>query len=414
MIARAAWPSSLLDDVARRGSGHTPTKSRPDYWDGEIHWVSLRDTFRLDNGLISETTSTISEKGLANSSAVLHPAGTVILLRDAGIGKSGIIASEMAVSQHFIAWDCGPRLRNWFLYYVLQARKGEFERISNGSTIRTIGLDYFRQMAVPLPDLDEQDRIVDVLRSVDELINALDRQIAKKCAIKQGIMQELLTGRTRLPGFAEPWRAIRFGDHVSYVKNVALPRAQLDSASPLRYLHYGDIHTRSASVLDASAEDMPRVSNALARNAGVLQVGDLVFADASEDPDGVGRSVEIIGVPIDGVIPGLHTIAARFDKHVLADGFKGYLQFITAFRTQLLALASGTKVLATTRAYISSIELTLPNVVEQAAIAEVLHDADTEIAALERRLESTRAIKQGMMQELLTGRTRLMPTETSA
>ncbi len=220
-------------------------------------------------------------------------------------------------------------------------------------------------------------------------------------------MQQLLTGRTRLPGFEDEWSEIRLGDHVNYVKTVALSRAQLDAKSSLKYLHYGDIHTRSSVLLDAASEDMPRANAKLAARAGLLQRGDVVFADASEDPAGVGKSVEITGTPNTGVVPGLHTIAARFDKSVLADGFKAYLQFIPSFRDQLLRLAAGTKVLATTRSYISSITLTLPDIAEQGVIAEVLRDADREVEVLRVRLAKAQDIKAGMMQQLLTGRTRL-------
>jgi type I restriction enzyme, S subunit len=139
-----------------------------------------------------------------------------------------------------------------------------------------------------------------------------------------------------------------------------------------------------------------------------------VFADASEDPVGVGKSVEITSVPAGGVVPGLHTIAARFEKSVLADGFKSYLQFIPAFRASLLRLAAGTKVLATTRTHISSVELSLPGVDEQRAIAAVLRDSDHEIDALADRLRKVQPIKQGMMQQLLTGRTRLPVAEAVA
>jgi type I restriction enzyme M protein len=228
-----------------------------------------------------------------------------------------------------------------------------------------------------------------------------------------GVAQELLTGRTRLPGFTDEWREVRLGDHVSYLRTVALSRDQLDWESPLRYLHYGDIHTRTSILLDAKTEVMPRADVKLAGKASRLMPGDLVFADASEDPAGVGKSVELTNVPVEGVVPGLHTIAARFDKQVLVDGFKAYLQFIPEFRSALLRLAAGTKVLATTRAYISSITLTLPPIDEQRAIAGLLRDADAEIEALERRLEAARAVKVGMMQELLTGRTRL-PVEENA
>jgi len=116
-------------------------------------------------------------------------------------------------------------------------------------------------------------------------------------------------------------------------------------------------------------------------------------------------------VPSEGIVPGLHTIAARFDKAILADGFKAYLQFIPTFRNALLRLAAGTKVLATTRSYISSIIISLPDACEQRAIASVLADIDDELGVLQVRLNKAKAIKQGMMQELLTGRTRLLMKE---
>lgn len=288
-----------------------------------------------------------------------------------------------------------------------------FTNFVTKTSIGHLPRDKFLAMPLPIIPVREQQCIADTLDDVNNLIAALERSISKKQAIKQGVMQQLLTGKTRLPGFETPWSQIRLGDHVSYVKTIALSRAQLDSRSTLRYLHYGDIHTSVDVTLDAADPSMPRARSELARRAGRLQVGDLVFADASEDPNGVGKSVEIISVPSEGVVPGLHTIAARFDKAILADGFKAYFQFIPAFRNALVRVVAGTKVLATTRSHISSVELALPAVSEQAAIARTLHDSDHELGVLHARLAKAKAIKQGMMQELLTGRTRL-PVEEAA
>lgn len=282
-----------------------------------------------------------------------------------------------------------------------------------GQTMPSLNTAILSHLDVRLPTLAVQKRIAEQLVSADNQIAALERLIFKKQAIKQGMMQELLTGKTRLPGFAGAWNNAMLGDHVTYVRTVSLSRAQLDSDSATRYLHYGDIHKQRSNILDATKESMPRASADLLGTAGHLQPGDLVFADASEDPDGVGKSVEIAAVPGQGVVPGLHTIAARFDKRVLADGFKAYLQFIPAFRQALLRLAAGTKVLATTRAYISSVTLSLPSPSEQRAIAEILTDAEAEICTLRLRLKKARDMKQGMMQELLTGRTRLPIEEVS-
>lgn len=327
--------------------------------------------------------------------------GRVILLADVGSANINQHIARIRVKDG--RFDAG------YVYHYLSQRtiREYYETIVTGQAYPQISLAQVRATAIPALALVEQRSIASALDQADDLIATFERLIAKKQAIRQGMMQQLLTGRTRLPGFDGAWGDVKLGDHVTYIKTVALSRAQLDPSSPLRYLHYGDIHTRDDVRLDASREPMPRASAVLAGRAGRLQAGDLVFADASEDPDGVGKSVEITSVPSEGVVPGLHTIAARFSKTVLADGFKAYLQCVPAFREQLLRLAAGTKVLATTRSYISSVTLSLPGVEEQRAIAEVLSDSEAEIKALRERLKKARAVKTGMMQQLLTGRVRL-------
>lgn len=298
-----------------------------------------------------------------------------------------------------------------FLTAYLESR--DYSGLNTGTAQPKLNKQSCLAIQVPKPPLREQRQIAAALEDVDGWIDALQQLIVKKQAIKQGMMQQLLTGRSRLPGFGEQWSDVRLGDHVSYVKTVALSRAQLDTKSLLKYLHYGDIHTRASVFLDAASEEMPRAGTNIVGRAGLLEAGDVVFADASEDPAGVGKSVEVVNVPPSGAVAGLHTIAARFDKSVLADGFKAYLQYIPAFRDQLLRLAAGTKVLATTRSFISGITLNLPGVDEQQAIVEVLTDAEREIEALRARLSKAQAIKTGMMQQLLTGRVRL-PSEAMA
>lgn len=304
-----------------------------------------------------------------------------------------------------------------YLMYALQSNpiQDEIDSIRTVGAQPKLALSRIRSFEILMPsDQAEQSRVSRALSDTDDLIESLERLISKKQAIKQGMMQELLTGKTRSPGFTSPWQNYTLGDHVSFLSTVGLSRAQLDLSSPLKYLHYGDIHTRSSTSLNATSEEMPRARAALANRASLLRKGDLVFADASEDIAGVGKSVEIVDTPDSGVVAGLHTIAARFDKLVLADGFKSFLQFIPSFRGHLLRLAAGTKVLATSKSGIASAVVSLPVVSEQQAIAQVLHDADDEIAALERRLESASNIKQGMMQELLSGRTRLPIEEVSS
>lgn len=199
------WDVVLLDDVAVRGSGHTPSKSIPSYWNGGIKWVSLADSHRLDNIYIDETDKELSALGLANSSAVLHAAGTVVLSRDAGVGKSAVLARDMAVSQHFMAWRCGDRLNNLFLYFYLQREKPKFEAIALGSTVKTIGLPFFKSYRVAIPPRAEQDHAVESLMSAERNLSQHLAEAVKLRDLKLGLMDDLLTGRVRVtPLLQEP------------------------------------------------------------------------------------------------------------------------------------------------------------------------------------------------------------------
>jgi len=190
------WQYELLDKLALRGSGHTPNKNFPEYWNGGIKWVSLADSHRLDQLYISDTELQISHKGIQNSSAVLHPAGIVVLSRDAGVGKSSITTEPMAVSQHFMCWKCDQKMDNHFLYYWLQLNKRTFENIAMGSTILTIGLPYFKKMKIACPiDLEEQRNIATKIKSADTRIFSLLDELSKLKQQKQGLMHDLLTGK---------------------------------------------------------------------------------------------------------------------------------------------------------------------------------------------------------------------------
>jgi type I restriction enzyme S subunit len=405
------WDEILLDRVAKRGSGHTPDKKYPEYWNGDINWVSLADSDALDNLYIEDTAARITSQGIANSSAVLHRAGTVILSRDAGVGKSAIMRTDMAVSQHFMAWQCGSSLNNHFLYYWLQLRKHEFERVAIGNTIKTIGLAYFKQLKIPLPPLAEQRAIAGALNDVDALIGALDQLIVKKRDLKQAAMQQLLTGNKRLPGFDGEWEVKTFGDLFIFSGGYSASREQLSSEGHC-YLHYGDIHKSSKTFIDVHSEyqNIPKLDIPLNRVSpfSLLEDGDVVFVDASEDDEGTSRHVVIVNKDETPFISGLHTIVAKSKTNELDHQYKRFCFQTAAIKRQFYFYAVGTKVSGINKTTITKLTLPVPSSLEQTAIAEVLSDMDAELAALEQRRDKTRAFKQGMMQELLTGRTRLI------
>lgn len=192
------WNVVNINTISNRKSGHTPNRKIPEYWNGGIKWVSLADTYRLDTLYLNETDHNISEEGINNSSAVKLKKGAVIISRDAGVGKSTIINDVMAVSQHFIAWECGETLFNEFLFYLLQKWKGKFERIANGTTIKTIGLDFFKKMEIPHPPIEEQKQIASILSIVDSKIEVLSKKKSQYQTLKKGLSQQLLTGQMRV------------------------------------------------------------------------------------------------------------------------------------------------------------------------------------------------------------------------
>jgi type I restriction enzyme S subunit len=372
------WEVVLLDSVAKRGSGHTPAKGHPEYWGGQIKWISLQDTDRLDKLYIYDTAAKITRAGIANSSATMHDAGTVILSRDGGVGKSAIMKDDMAVSQHFMAWRCGPKLDNHFLYYWLQKNKSEFERIAMGNTIKTIGLPYFKKLVCPLPTKAEQEAIAEALSDADALIESLEQLIAKERQIKQGVMQELLTGKKRLPGFSGEWETSRFDGVLSRVNVKAHQIQASDYQTAGRY-----------PVVDQGKEPVIGFSDRHDKRFECPQGGVIVFGDHTC----IVKFVEfdfLVGADGTQVLRAKGGQCTRFQalhlqyKGVQPTGYNRHFKFL------------------------KEREFVTPPLPEQTAIAAILSDMDAEIEALEAKLAKARNIKQGMMQELLTGRVRLV------
>lgn len=177
----AHWEVSKTKFVARLRSGHTPSRQHSEYWDDcTIPWFGLADVWQIRDGqreVVSETAEKISELGLRNSSARLLPKGTVLLSRTASVGFSAIMGVDMATTQDFVNWVCGPRLRPEYLLYVFRAMQQEFRRLTMGSTHQTIYMPDVGQFTTALPPLHEQDGIVAFTRREMTKIDAL---LAKK------------------------------------------------------------------------------------------------------------------------------------------------------------------------------------------------------------------------------------------
>lgn len=176
-LADSRWPTVPIRFLARLGTGHTPSRNVPDYWENcSIPWITLADVWQLRDGstdVITDTKEKISELGLANSAAVKHPAGTVILSRTASVGFSAIMGADMATSQDFATWTCGPGLHNRYLLHALRAMANDLKRVAAGSTHKTIYMPDIEQLRIPTPPIDEQRRIADFLHAETARIDSL-------------------------------------------------------------------------------------------------------------------------------------------------------------------------------------------------------------------------------------------------
>jgi type I restriction enzyme, S subunit len=201
------WPVERLKYVARLESGHTPSRSNEALWvDCKVPWITLNDVGYLQaHEYVEETRNLISEQGLAASSARVLPAGTVALSRDATVGRCGILAVSMATSQHFVNWICSQRLHPRFLWLLFRwAMQSHFEALTDGATLKTIGMPDVKMIVVPVPSIDEQERIVAEASAVrsqaTRTVHSLDHQIKLLQEHRQALITAVVTGEMEVPG----------------------------------------------------------------------------------------------------------------------------------------------------------------------------------------------------------------------
>lgn len=203
------WPVERLKYTARIESGHTPSRSRRELWENcTIPWITLNDVAYLEsNEFIEDTVNSISEDGLAASSARVLPPGTVVLSRDATVGRCGILVRPMATSQHFVNWLCSGRLRPRFLWLLFRtSMQTHFSSLTAGATLMTIGMPEVKRLVIPVPPLSEQDELVaqaERLRSeADRARRLLGHQLALLHERREALITAAVTGQLDIPGAA--------------------------------------------------------------------------------------------------------------------------------------------------------------------------------------------------------------------
>lgn len=397
------WKVKSIGDLAFVSAGGTPNRKIPKYWNGSIPWVT---TSQIDFGVIAEADQFISEEGLNNSSTKLLPEGTLLMAlygQGKTRGKVGVLGFEAATNQACASISIHREVSREFLLHFLISRYEVIRNSSNSGSQENLNGQIVKKILVSLPPTKaEQETIADALSDVDALIESLEQLIAKKRHIKQGAMQELLTGKKRLPGFRGEWEVRRWGEVIVNCSSGATPyRGHPEFyKGNIKWITSGELNYNviTDTIEHISTEAVEKT------NLRLHPVGTFLMAITGLEAEGTRGACGIVGSPAT-------TNQSCMAIYPMPELLTKYLYHYYVFRGDELALeyCQGTKQQSYTAQLIRILPIHLPpTVFEQTAIATILSDMDAEVATLETKLTKTRSLKQGMMEELLTGKTRLI------
>lgn len=387
------WECVTIGEICRSFSGGTPNTSISAYYVGDIPWITSSD---LNAGVISEVSGKISKDGLENSSAKMVESGTLLIaLYGATAGVCAVSKICAAINQAVLA-ILPSRDDNRFLYQCLILRKSHNILTYTQGGQPNLSGEIVKSFRLPVPPLPEQQAIAAALSDADAWIESLEALLAKKRQIKQGAMQELLTGKRRLPGFTGKWETKRLGE-MSKMASGGTPSSL--------YSGYYDGDIPWVSIADMTkqgkfiSETDRNISELGLRNsaAQLFPAGAILYAMyASIGECSIAASALTTSQAILGIQP-----SAKLDAIFL------YF-FLCSLRDTVKLLGQQGTQANLNKGIVQGFQIPVPPLPEQSAIASVLSDMDAEIEAIEGKLEKARQIKQGMMQELLTGKTRLV------
>ena len=324
------------------------------------------------------------------------------------IGRKGTIDAPIYLNEKFWTVDTLFYTINFvgvlpkFIYYLFN--KIDWLSLNEASGVPSLSKDNIKLQLIQIPNLSEQQAIADALTKVDNLITSLTKVIEKKKLIKKGAMQKLLSGDMRLDGFEGEWERKQIGKiGITYSGITGKNKSDFGHGTAkyitfLNVLNNPIINTKELELVDISSNE----------NQNKALKGDLFFNVSSETPEEVG----ICSVLLDD-ISNLYVNSFCFGFRITDKEVSGiYLSYL--FRTSLgrdkmSSIAQGATRYNLSKDYFNEIELTIPPTkAEQTAIANILTTMDNEIEALEKERDKYKCIKQGMMQQLLTGKIRLI------
>ncbi len=404
------WDVKHLDDFGNIVSGGTPSTKEPSYWNGLIAWCTPTDITSTPGTTITETEKSITEDGLRNSAAIILPEGSLLLCTRATIGDSKINTVPMATNQGFKNIVPNKYTCIKYLYYLLQTKKKTMLEKATASTFAEISKSALCEIPLQVPDTQEQEKIAEVLSDVDALISNLQKLIQKYKNIKQGCLQQLLPQidkdkpRLRLPGYTEAWHKRKLGDRTSIKARIGWQKLTKGE-----YLEVGDYYLITGTDITenhridyrkcfyVTKERYEKDDNIKVHNGDIIvtkdgTIGKVARIDNLDKPATLNSHLFVVR-DLSG------TLNNRFLLHVLSS--KIFTDFVEETKT-------GTTLTGLPQKAFIQFEFEAPSLQEQEEISNFLDELDDNIFVHQRKLEKFELIKQGMMEELLTGKVRLI------
>lgn len=333
-------------------------------------------------------------------------------------GRSAYVKLEGLVSPAYTV--CIPKDQTnglFFSYYFKTLQLIQlFHKYSQGLVKDTLNLKFesFSKILVLVPSPNEQQKIADCLSYLDECITIQSQKLDSLKAHRKGLLQQLFPAEGELmPSLrfkefdnGEVWEKLSLKDLYTFKVTNSYSREKLNyDFGAVKNIHYGDIHTKFSTLFDVTREIVPYINTDVPiskiREDNYCKEGDIVFADASEDLEDVGKSIELINLNKEKVLSGLHTLLARPKGKKFVIGFGGYLFKSNRIRNQIKKESQGTKVLSISYNRLSDIEIIFPkNKKEQQKITDCLSSIDELIEVQNNKIEALKMHKKGLMQKL--------------
>ncbi len=384
-------------------SGATPYRAISRYYEGDIKWVSSGE---LNYNVITETFEHISEEAQKKTNLTIHPANTFLMaitgLEAAGTrGSCAILGVPATTNQSCMAVYGTEKLDVKYLFYYYSSNGDDLAfRYCQGTKQQSYTASIVKKLPIILPPIDEQKRIAVALSEIDKLITTLDRQLAKKRAIKQGTMQELLTGKKRLPGFNEEWVKTKIGS-MAEVYSGGTPNTSEPAfwGGKIPWMNSGELNLKIVRQVQG------RITKAGMESSSThfIPAECVLIGLAGQGKTRGTAAFNTFPLCTNQSIAAIYPNPNKFNSKFL------YYKMDTQYE-QLRELSSGDGGRGgLNKKLILNYDVTLPQSIdEQTAIAAILTEMDDEIENMEKKLAKYRQVKQGMMQQLLTGKIRLV------